>query len=276
MSSPRLRKCSVAARGFWIDMLCLAAQHDPIGYLCVNGESLTTSDMARNAGISEAEAASLLAELIRNGVCSRDRTGRLYSRRMIRDAREAALARKNGAKGGNPSLSKQRPIPPPDNPPDKAWVYPRSQNPDTRAAAAACTPPPLPLDRACRAMGTSLDMLRRKPAWLLFGDFLADLCAQGCDAERDIWPTIERLSARGRLVPQSPAYFKTAILAARDLRLGLGAGGVPRTTVQASAREWAERLAVHEREGVWSSQWGPKPGAAGCLAPAAGRENRGT
>jgi DNA-binding transcriptional MocR family regulator len=33
--------------------------------------------------------------------------------------------------------------------------------------------------------------------------------------------------------------------------------------------DWRERLAFHEREGQWSSYWGPAPGAPGCLVPAA-------
>ena len=86
LSDVNLRRCSPAARGLWMDMLCVAAQHEPVGYLCVNGESLEACDMARIAGVEEALATSLMAELARNGVYSRDRRGRLYSRRMVRDA----------------------------------------------------------------------------------------------------------------------------------------------------------------------------------------------
>lgn len=103
---PSLRLCSYAARGLWMDMLCIAAAHDPIGYVAVAGRGLDVTDIARMTGGSETEVASLLGELDRNGVFSRDRHGRIYSRRMISDAKKASEARKNGKKGGNPTLGK--------------------------------------------------------------------------------------------------------------------------------------------------------------------------
>ncbi|WP_419905064.1 hypothetical protein [Kiloniella sp.] len=50
----------------------------------------------------------MLGELEEAGVFSRDRKGRLYSRRMLRDLKKAGVAQKNGRRGGNPSLLKQR------------------------------------------------------------------------------------------------------------------------------------------------------------------------
>ncbi len=250
MSDANLQRCSLAAQGLWMKMLCIAAQHDPIGYLCVNGEILTACDMARIAGVDEAQATSLMAELVRNGVCSRDRRGRLYSRRMVRDAQKRTVAWKNGAKGGNPSLSKQKVIPPSDKGGVKPPDNPRSQSPESISQASSTAE--APLLRACQVMGIELETLRRKPAWMVFGDFFAGLVRQGCDAERDIWPTIARVRARG-VVPNSPAYFKAAILEARDAHAG---GTAP---ARASPREIAERMEAFARDGVWSSKWGPRP-----------------
>jgi hypothetical protein len=109
-SDPALRLCSYAAQGLWMRMLCIAAAHDPIGYVCVAGRALDETSLARMTGGSESEVRSLLAELDLNGVCSRDRNGRIYSRRMVRDARAFAQARKNGKMGGNPSLHKDKEI----------------------------------------------------------------------------------------------------------------------------------------------------------------------
>src|SRR5690606_30968443 len=61
------------------------------------------------------EAETLLEELARWGVFSRDRRGCIYSRRMVRDAKKAAIARKNGKNGGNPSLRKTKGISASDN-----------------------------------------------------------------------------------------------------------------------------------------------------------------
>lgn len=104
-TDPALRLCSFEAQGLWMRMLCIAAAHDPIGYVAVAGRALDETALARLTGCQESEAKALVGELERNGVFSRDRQGRIYSRRMVTDARKAAIAKKNGKKGGNPSLS---------------------------------------------------------------------------------------------------------------------------------------------------------------------------
>lgn len=113
-----LKLCSFAAQGLWMRMLCIASAHDPIGYVAVAGRALDETAIARMTGGQESEVHDLLGELDRNGVFSRDRQGRIYSRRMVTDARRAAIARKNGKNGGNPSLGKGKGNAPQDNPPD--------------------------------------------------------------------------------------------------------------------------------------------------------------
>lgn len=113
-----LKLCSFAAQGLWMRMLCIASAHDPIGYVAVAGRALDETAIARMTGGQESEVRDLLGELDRNGVFSRDRQGRIYSRRMVTDARRAAIARKNGKNGGNPSLGKGKGNSPSDNPPD--------------------------------------------------------------------------------------------------------------------------------------------------------------
>jgi len=118
-SDTALRSCSLAARGLWMDMLCIAAEAQPTGYVLVNGRNLTTTDLARLTGAPEADIQSALAELDAAGVFSRDRKGRIYSRRMVRDVKMSQINRKNGKMGGNPSLCYNTQNPQPDNPPDK-------------------------------------------------------------------------------------------------------------------------------------------------------------
>jgi hypothetical protein len=139
-SDPNLRLCSLAAQGLWMRMLCIAAAHEPIGYVAIAGKGLDEAALARLAGCAETELGALLAELEGNRVFSRDRHGRIYSRRMIADARKARAARKNGLKGGNPSLSKERVFSPSDKrrarAGDKAQHKPQSpdsQNPDSHS-----------------------------------------------------------------------------------------------------------------------------------------------
>ena len=119
-----VRLCSFAAQGLWMRMLCIAAAHDPIGYVAVAGKGLDETGLALLTGRQESEIASLLGELDQHGVFSRDRQGRIYSRRMIRDARKAALARNNGKKGGNPTLSNHSGNPHSDKGHDKGDLKP--------------------------------------------------------------------------------------------------------------------------------------------------------
>ena len=271
LSDAELRRCSPAARGLWMDMLCLAAQAEPQGYLAKDGEPLEPKRIARNASMSEKEAVRLIAELEGEGVFSRDARGRIYSRRMVREARFVKQARKSGLRGGNPTLCRtkeiSRTLKGRDKAPLTAPVHPISQSPDARlhAPAVVQSGPQASrflIERAAAALKTPIERLMRKPAWLVFGDMVGELAAQGCEAERDVWPTIARIASRMAEPPASPAYFRQAILEARDERLARG----PSRTA-ASGLEWEDRLAVFAAEGAWSSRWGPKPGEAGCVAP---------
>ena len=125
-----------------MDLLCIAAQHDPIGYVAVNNEPLSLEDISRMIGGSETEVATLLADLERNGVFSRNRRGTIYSRRMVRDGKKSRTAQENGKLGGNPSLRKDLSIYPSDKPPDKTRVKPHkpeaiSQKKDAAPGGAA-------------------------------------------------------------------------------------------------------------------------------------------
>jgi hypothetical protein len=107
-ADPALKICSLAAQGLWMRMLCIAAEHEPVGYVAVNGDGLDSQELAALVGARENEVNLLLAELERRGVFSRDRRGWIYSRRMINETKKARKARDNGKLGGNPTLLKQR------------------------------------------------------------------------------------------------------------------------------------------------------------------------
>lgn len=105
-----LKVCSLAAQGLWMRMLCIAAQHDPIGYVSINCVGLDPEGIAKIVGVGVDDVRSLIGELSQNGVFSRDRNGTIYNRRMTRDAKKSAIARKNGSMGGNPTLRNERSI----------------------------------------------------------------------------------------------------------------------------------------------------------------------
>jgi hypothetical protein len=112
-----LRKCSIAARGLWVDMLCLAHKSERYGHLVVAGAPMSDPEVvAAVAGAS----LELLAELEGARVFSRDPGGAIYSRRMVRDerVREARaaggeLGAVHGAKGAAHGRKGGRPQKPP-------------------------------------------------------------------------------------------------------------------------------------------------------------------
>lgn len=121
-ADPMLRMCSIAARGLWIEMLCL--MHESGGYLRVNGVALNVEQLANLAQIPHRKCTVLVAELQKNGVFSVDENGVFFSRRILKDLANAKRDQENGRLGGNPKLKEGV------NPPDKAS---RARVPDTRS-----------------------------------------------------------------------------------------------------------------------------------------------
>lgn len=97
-------------------LLSIAARDG--GYVAVDGVKCTVGDIARLVGHPAKEVATLLAELEQHHVFSRDRSGKIYNRRMIRDEKQRKINQKNGQMGGNPTLLNQRGKSQSDNPPD--------------------------------------------------------------------------------------------------------------------------------------------------------------
>lgn len=101
---PALSSCSLAARGLWIELMCIAHESDRYGYLSVNGRPMGSAQLARMVGESPAILAKLMAELEDAAVFSREADGTIYSRRMVKDERIREVRAAAGKKGGNPNL----------------------------------------------------------------------------------------------------------------------------------------------------------------------------
>ncbi|CCD29917.1 hypothetical protein CAGGBEG34_330012 [Candidatus Glomeribacter gigasporarum BEG34] len=104
-----LQSCSIAARGLWIEMMCIMHECEPYGYLSINGHAMNAAQLARLVGESEKAIKGLLGELENAGVFSRTETGCIYSRRMVNDERIRTVRAESGKLGGNPDLLKQKP-----------------------------------------------------------------------------------------------------------------------------------------------------------------------
>jgi hypothetical protein len=98
-----VRRLTPAERGVWIDLLALASGGTPTGYVCDDkARPLTLEEIARvtNAG-SPDEVARHIASIVEKGAASRDRTGRLFNRRMVREAELRAKRSRAGKIGAD-------------------------------------------------------------------------------------------------------------------------------------------------------------------------------
>lgn len=104
-SDPGLRTCSLAARGLWVEMLCLMHEAGRVGTLTVNGRQIDTKALAGLCGVGEREVKRGIAELENAGIFSRESDGTIYSRRMLRDVKNTEKNKINGKNGGgNPEI----------------------------------------------------------------------------------------------------------------------------------------------------------------------------
>jgi hypothetical protein len=106
---PTLEMCSLAARGLWMELLCLAHTGAPYGHVTLGGEPATTKQISKYARTSEKEVAALIAELERFKVFDRTDSGVIFSRRMVSDGHKseegAEAAKKRWKNKPNPNGS---------------------------------------------------------------------------------------------------------------------------------------------------------------------------
>lgn len=93
LKDAELRRCSHAAKGVWIDMLCLMFECDERGVLATAGRAWTFDEIVRAVGGEPELTLSCLHELLEKRVARRRASlgkpdcsvGAIYSARMVRD-----------------------------------------------------------------------------------------------------------------------------------------------------------------------------------------------
>jgi hypothetical protein len=111
---PTLRRCSKAAKGVFVDMLCLMFECEERGVLSSAGKPWADPEIAAAIGGDISENLSCITELVDKGVVSRSPTGAIYCRRMVREEskrRQGAerASRYRNARSNAPITLKSRP-----------------------------------------------------------------------------------------------------------------------------------------------------------------------
>jgi hypothetical protein len=106
LKDPALRRCSKSAKGVWIDIVCLSFECEERGVFQTSGMPWPDEDIAGAVGGDIAENLRALTELLSKGVCSRNQSGAVFCRRVVRDEQKRRLCSEAGkAGGGNPALN---------------------------------------------------------------------------------------------------------------------------------------------------------------------------
>lgn len=104
---PNLSRCSKAAKGFWIDALCLLSETECRGVFRTDGIPWSDEDIALAVGGDIAENLRCLTELFVKSVIARTSDGAVFSRRMVRDEQKRTKCSEAGKRGGgNPTFKR--------------------------------------------------------------------------------------------------------------------------------------------------------------------------
>jgi hypothetical protein len=99
-----LRACSAGARGVWWDMVCYMHQGHPYGHLTINGRVTTDNQLSLMMGGDREVTMQCIRELEEAGVFSRDASGVIFCRRMVRDEAARQMRVECGKAGGSVAL----------------------------------------------------------------------------------------------------------------------------------------------------------------------------
>ncbi|MEM6617465.1 MAG: hypothetical protein AAF619_13140 [Pseudomonadota bacterium] len=301
-NDPGLRTCSLAARGLWVEMLCVMHRAETRGYFLINGSQPTSSQVAIMVGATEKEVSQCLDELASTAVFSVEKRGRkkgvIFSRRMVRDEKQRRSGRENGKLGGNVSLSKQREkrqgvnphLQKGVNPPP---IYQKSdhQNDDFIIIDAGVRPDAVDddgggsrgwdrkrLENLETRLRTAAGLQNAVDPALCDVSPIVELINAGVNLEVVILPTVLSVASRAKRPPRSWQYFVQAINDAVE-RNRQGAANIvqlmaPKTDVDDAT--WQRRLRMGAERKVWPrAEFGPAPGEDGYAGPDTDHDGQG-
>ncbi len=147
-ADPRLRMCSLAARGLWAELLGYMHEAEPYGHLLVDGKKPEHGDLAALVGRPLTETRKAMTELGERGVYSTTADGVIYSRRMVRDNERSEEGRGHIKKRWPNRGDDRAPNSPPNRSDDRgAGTEPITQRPESRKKEDAADAAPDSLEK---------------------------------------------------------------------------------------------------------------------------------
>jgi len=230
-----LQFCSLPARGLWVEMMCIAHECEPYGFLVVNGKPMTPAQIGRLVGIGERECKKLLDELFDAGVPSKTEEGVIFSRRMVRDeeirnkraaggnagAEHGSKGASHGSKGGRPTKQNTPQItplgddgrgviePPKEPPPSSSSSSSPSVNPSEQSSSHT---QPVVVTTFCKPESEIPDPPTTEAHWLnwLNREAGTQFDASSRFDRKDLWPILRRWCDAGLTQHQIMEAIRTA------------------------------------------------------------------
>lgn len=254
-----LRMVSLAARGLWVECLCVMHEAKPYGYLVVNGRPVGDDALARMVGASGDEVRSLVTELREAGVFDVTGEGVIFSRRMVRDQERSAIGRKSVLrrwgtenKGGNDGPNRSPNTEPITQKPEAINQNPpKSPNgdgePEGFAEFYAAYPRHSGRGQALRAYRAALK--KTDAATILAAAKRYRAQREGQDAQFTAFPATW-LNGERWADETLPTSTPTVV-----------------ASLPVDPLTWLSRVRGWEESRKWASHWGPTPDEDGCLCP---------
>ncbi|MFS8037707.1 hypothetical protein ACI7BZ_12230 [Xanthobacter sp. AM11] len=267
-----LRAVSMAARGLWMECLCIMHEAKPYGHLLINGVAVEGDVLARMVGASADDVSVLMAELQKAGVLSVTRAGVVFSRRMVNDYGRAQkgskAARKRWSQGAENSDENDRPNGYPNGTPITHMPEGRDNIREKSSAGSTGLEPRKPRKVGCLCPGdwmpktTHFDLaktLGRPPAWV----------SEQAELMRN-WSHANAHEPKARKANWDAALsnWLRSTKENEDKRFGGRPPVVPFVPAEApTSTDWTDHVRRFANGDTWPRVLGPAPGYSGCRVP---------
>jgi hypothetical protein len=276
-----LLKCSPAAQGLWMRLLCLASEATPVGHILMpDGSVPTVEDIHIVTRFPIEQIPVWLEEIKRNAVCDVTGRGIMISRKMVQQARKHKIS----VEGGK---ARQRQIAEsidensggssrPAQPSGSATINHQPESISHQPSAIGAKPPPTfeenmsKVARLSKAIGFDVTT---HPGGQKFIQQMIELEMQGIDFELDLLPTIQERRDASKIPRDLKAlsYFREPAFAhkqAREMGAELERQRRERLEAPVPDEEWRVWVSRFVNIGGWHPErLGPDPTQEGCRAP---------